>query len=86
MRVVKTMCDREDCKREGANKLHLFQTRKSDGAGSMEDWHYTFDLCHEDEHTLLERILDLRGFRFDGVMREDVLKILKDMKVQHRIE
>lgn len=62
MAIVKTrVCDRDECKQENAIPCQTFSDRRMDGAGSMENWYYTFDLCPECCGALLDRCLDKLG-------------------------
>ena len=45
MKIEKIQCDVNGCENDGAQKFQIFKERKADGAGSMEDWFYVFDLC-----------------------------------------
>lgn len=43
--MKKTICYCDVCGKENAVPVSQFAERKADGAGSMENWYYTVDLC-----------------------------------------
>jgi hypothetical protein len=82
---TRILCDRTDCKKPNAKRLHLYKDTKPDGAGSNEDWYYVFDLCAEDTHELLGNILDhfQRGV---NLVSNDVLEFLHKKGINIRVE
>lgn len=51
-------CDVKDCKNSNAKGFSFYKERRQDGAGSMEDWYYSFDLCQEHQKEYFQLILD----------------------------
>ena len=58
MRDIRTLCDAEGCGKPLALQFSFFHERKADGAGGMEDWDWTFDLCPAHQAALLHAILE----------------------------
>lgn len=85
MKIEQTQCDREQCTHNDAKTFYLFKERKLDGAGSSEDWHYMFDLCSNCADVFLKKILDSRELIFNGLKNEDVLKIVTQLRIKHRL-
>jgi len=52
-------CDR--CEKNLGFTCATFLERRSDGAGSSDDWHLVFDLCHSCSVILLNETLDRLG-------------------------
>ena len=61
MKITRTLCDRTSCKNENAEPFYLFKERLADGAGGMEDWSFTFDLCPHCTKMLLAAVLNHYG-------------------------
>lgn len=45
MRLTRVACDVAGCKREDATEFTYFKDRTADGAGSMENNYYVWDMC-----------------------------------------
>jgi len=56
MNETRTLCDVKTCKNI-AKPFYFFKKRKADGAGSMENWNYKFDLCVDHQACLLNALL-----------------------------
>lgn len=80
MKVEKILCDREECKGEDATTFTLYKERKADGAGGIETWYHTFDLCPKEQTILLQRILQDLGREHQN----EFLTIIKRLKIKTR--
>jgi len=79
MREERTLCDL--CGKPGARMFSIFKERKPDGAGSMENWNYTFDLCFVCSGKLLDEFFSCKG------IRESLLSMLKNgLDIKWRVE
>lgn len=79
MQETRQLCDVEGCGTPNARTFTKFKERKSDGAGSREDWYYTFDLCVNHAGHLLDAILP-------DTSLDTVLEQLKTYGVHTRVE
>lgn len=79
MKETRQLCDVEGCGKPNAWPFTKFKERKSDGAGSREDWYYTFDLCPSHAGRLLDALLPITSL-------DTVLEQLKIYGVKARVE
>ncbi len=84
MRVEKTICDRKGCGKDDAVTFHLFKERRADGAGSMEDWDYQFDLCSNCSRVLLTAILETFGKFTHNLEKAEVLTYVNKFQITTR--
>jgi hypothetical protein len=80
--INEVSCDRESCKKRDAERFRIFNERKADGAGSMEDWYFEFDLCRNDTTFLLSTILAHLSRK--DVTKGWVIEVIKAMGVKVR--
>jgi len=64
MKLETTHCDK--CKKAGAKPFSIFKDRKADGAGSMENWYYQFDLCAECCAIVLQQFFEKQQLFYDA--------------------
>lgn len=83
MRVEHIVCDREFCKNEHALKSSLFKERKNDGAGSMEDWYYQFELCAPCQQVLIDQIFE--HVRYNDFTAADALALLNKLRIKFTV-
>lgn len=67
----------DGCKSENAEGFMIFKSREADGAGSMENWYYLFDLCPEAQRQLLAEIFEKYP--------EQSVEIVKAAKIRTRV-
>lgn len=77
MKIEQVVCDR--CKKSNAKTFRVFKDRKADGAGSMENWYYTFDLCSGCCGELLETAIET-------LENNTALEIIKKLQITTRVE
>lgn len=77
MYETRQLCDR--CKLPGAKPHGIFKYRKTDAAGSGEDWYDSFDLCGECAHIVLNRL-------FAVIDKELALTTVTKCGVKTRVE
>ena len=58
MDIKKVLCDVQGCKAEDAIRFSIFKERRANGAGSMENWNWVFDLCPKHIIFFLKGILE----------------------------
>lgn len=80
MREERTLCDR--CKSAGAEHFSIFKDRRTDGAGSGENWYYTFDLCGMCTGALLKMMFGELGQQKLQLTRTQVIDMLSRLKVK----
>lgn len=71
-------CDIEECKRSNAKSFSFFKERRQDAAGSMENWHYSFDLCEIHKDILLNELLSF----FEKTHKSDLVSIAKKFRIR----
>ena len=79
MEIRKRVCDVKDCKREDATLFSFFKDRRPDGAGSMENWNYSFDLCPLHQKEVLQTLLDTFGITEQQLK---LVKLLENFKIK----
>jgi len=70
-------CDVQNCKFSNASGFSFFKERRQDGAGSMENWYYTFDLCPQHQAELLTVLLNLIEKKDSDLLLTTVNKMFK---------
>lgn len=78
MKKTVAVCDVDECKRENASQFSFFKDRRPDGAGSMENWYYQFDLCPMHQIALLIFLLEF----FEKDHKNDLINVAKRMKIK----
>lgn len=60
MQVTSRVCDVNTCKvlPQICESFSMFKERKTDGAGSGEDWYWKFDLCQRHTVSCLQWLLE----------------------------
>lgn len=86
MKVMRVLCDVPECTSENAERLRIFKDREADGAGSMENWYYVFDLCHKHTLYLLRDILEDVNNHVSSVSDKRMLEIVDKYKIKPRVE
>ena len=86
MKVINTVCDAEGCKAHDAERISMFKERKADGAGGMENWYYTFDLCARHTLLFLRDLLEKITKHSNGISEEHVLEVARFYKIKYRVE
>lgn len=81
MRINVTICDVKGCKLD-AQHITFFKERKADGAGSMENWSYAFDLCPKHQKEFLQEILA----KFEMTHQDLILKVCEQSAIRVRSE
>lgn len=61
MRETRLLCDK--CGKPQCRSYSIFKERRADGAGSMENWNYGFDLCFDCSGKLLDEFLSCDAIR-----------------------
>jgi hypothetical protein len=91
MLVTKTICDVEGCGHEAVhgkatNGFHIYKDRRADGAGSMENWYYTFDLCpkHIEDFLLRVTLKSDTSYSRDKTLDAVLTDVMKALNIKWR--
>lgn len=84
MKEQRILCDR--CKAPNSEQFSIFKERGTDAAGSGENYYYTFDLCSKCSASLLKNIFSKMDRGSTNVLRDEVLAILKVMKIEMSVQ
>lgn len=91
MQVTKSICDVDDCghdavRGQAVNGFHIFKDRRVDGAGSMENWFYTFDLCpkHVEEFLLRVTLKSDNAYSRDQKLDAVLIEVMESMDIKWR--
>lgn len=83
MNETRVLCDVEGCNKPGAIRQSFFKERLADGAGSMENWHYTFDLCPLHIAAFLSAIFE--SIERSAFTLESALRFTSGFKIKTRV-
>lgn len=72
------LCDVKGCVSAEAHNFSFFKDRRLDGAGSCENWYYSFDLCVNHAITLLEGLLGT----FEKSNKADLIKMANQIGIK----